>query len=136
MLRAALLRVSAEEHVLVLVAHHIACDGWSKGLLLDELGTAYAALSAGEQPALPELPIEYADFAVWQRELLSGETLTRLTDYWTSRLAGAVPALELPTDHPRPQVQAFRGAVQWLEVPGRLAQSAVASSNSAVSYSR
>lgn len=126
MLRARLLRLSADEHVLVLVAHHIACDGWSKRLLLDELSTAYAALARGEAPTLPELPIEYADYALWQRDRLSGETLERLMTYWRQRLAAAPPALELPTDHPRPQRQAFEGALHWLEVPADLARAAIA----------
>jgi hypothetical protein len=126
MLRARLLRIQPEQHVFVLIAHHIACDGWSKGLLLDELGIVYDALSAGERPRLPELPIEYADFAVWQRRSLSGETLKRLRLYWKARLAGAAPALELPTDYPRPTTQTFRGAVEWLAVPTPLAESLVA----------
>jgi GNAT superfamily N-acetyltransferase len=126
MLRARLMRIEPEQHVLVLIAHHIACDGWSKGLLLDELGIAYDALSAGERPQLPELPIEYADFAVWQRRSLSGERLERLRSYWVARLAGAAPALELPTDYPRPRTQTFRGAVEWLAVPAHLAESVVA----------
>jgi Condensation domain len=126
MLRARLLRLAPEQHVFVLVAHHIACDGWSKGLLLEELSTAYAALSGGEDPVLPELPIEYADFAIWQRKWLSGGRLERLVAYWKAVLAGATPALELPADRPRPRTQAFRGAVQWLALPAPLAQSAIA----------
>jgi hypothetical protein len=122
MLRARLLRLGPDSHVLVLVAHHIACDGWSKGLLLDELSQAYAAISAGEPPVLPELPVDYADFAAWQRATLSGEKLERLTGYWRARLAGAPTALALPSDHPRPRTQAFSGAVKWLAVPAPLAQ--------------
>ncbi len=126
LLRARLLRTAPQEHVFVLVAHHIACDGWSKGLLLEELGTAYDALCAGTEPELPELPIEYADFATWQRRHLTGPTLDRLTAYWQECLTGAPTALELPTDHPRPPRQAFVGAVEWLEVPAPLVDGAIA----------
>jgi Condensation domain len=118
MLRARLIRLGPEEHVLVLVAHHIACDGWSKGLLLEDLGAAYGALAGGENPRLAEPPIEYADFAVWQRDRLSGTRLEELAAYWRSRLEGAPPAIALETDHPRPRTQAFRGAVHWVSVPG------------------
>jgi hypothetical protein len=116
MLRGRLLRVDSDDHVLVLVAHHIACDGWSKGILLDELGEAYGATRDGRPPSLPELPIDYADYAQWQQERLSGEALERLTSYWRTRLVGAAPALALPTDHPRPARQAFEGAVVWLGI--------------------
>jgi hypothetical protein len=126
MLRARLLRVASDQHVIVLVAHHIACDGWSKGLLLDELGTAYEALCAGEVPALSNLPIEYADFAIWQRRSLHGETLEGLAAYWKGALSGARPALELTTDYPRPATQGFRGAVEWLTVPASVAESVLA----------
>lgn len=122
MLRARLIRLGPEEHVLVLVAHHIACDGWSKGLLLEDLAAAYEAFAAGGQPELAELPIEYADFALWQRERLSGQRLEKLTNYWRSRLDGAPPAIGLKTDHPRPRTQSFAGAVHWVSVPGELAQ--------------
>jgi len=125
MLRVCLLRMNPDEHVLVLVAHHIACDGWSKGLLLEELGTAYDALCVREEPRLAELPIEYADFAIWQRATVSGDNLRRLASYWTSRLGGAAPVLELGSDRPRPQKQGFRGAVEWLSVPAPLAQSVI-----------
>src|SRR3954452_24254445 len=125
MVRASLLRTAPLEHVLVLVVHHIACDGWSKGLLLEELGVAHRALSAGDRPALPELAIDYSDFAVWQRRELSGERLEQLERYWTDRLAGAPMALELPADHPRPGRQAFAGAVHWLSVREPLAGAAV-----------
>ncbi len=124
MLRGRLLAVGAEDHALVLVAHHIACDGWSKGLLVSELGSAYDALSAGTTPELPELPIDYSDFAAWQRGRLTGENLERLNAYWRERLDGHASALALPTDRPRPTRQAFAGAVHWLKVPGALAERA------------
>jgi Condensation domain len=122
MLRARLIRLATENHVLVLVAHHIAVDGWSKGLLLEDLGGAYEAYAGGAEPGLAELPIEYADFAVWQRGWVSGARLQQLIDYWRSRLEGAAVALELPADHPRPRTQSFRGGVRWLEVPGNIAK--------------
>jgi hypothetical protein len=121
MVRVALLRLAPEDHMFVLVAHHIACDGWSKGVLLDDLGAAYDALCAGDDPSLPELPIEYADYAAWQRRWLTGENLQRLSTYWRDRLAGHAQALALPTDRPRPRMQEFRGAVEWLAVPSALA---------------
>jgi hypothetical protein len=126
MVRARVVRLGAQQHVLVLVMHHIACDGWSKGLLMDELCTAYNAIVDHAEPALPELPIEYADFAVWQREWLTGANLERLTAYWRERLAGHAPALEIPTDRPRPRTPSFKGAVEWIAVPGALAERATA----------
>jgi Condensation domain len=126
MLRARLLRVGAEDHVLVLVAHHIACDGWAKGLLVSELCTAYNALCAGAQPVLAELPIEYADFSAWQRRWLTGETLERLAAYWRDRLQGHAPSIELPTDRPRPARQAFVGAIERVAVPADIVDAATA----------
>ncbi|HVT16314.1 MAG TPA: amino acid adenylation domain-containing protein [Thermoanaerobaculia bacterium] len=105
LLRAALLRLDAGEHVGLLSLHHIVCDGWSTGILTRELGTLYAARGDG----LPELAIQYADFAAWQRAWLQGDVLQAHVDYWQSRLAGAPPVLALPTDRPRPAVQSFRG---------------------------
>ncbi|HEX5760996.1 MAG TPA: amino acid adenylation domain-containing protein [Thermoanaerobaculia bacterium] len=105
LLRAALLRLDAEEHLLLLTVHHIVADGWSLGILLREL----AALYAGQE--LPPLPLQYADFAVWQRERLAGDELARQVGYWRERLSGVPPLLELPLDRQRPPVQTFRGAV-------------------------
>ncbi len=109
--RAALLRTGEAEHVLVLALHHVVGDGWSMDVLFRELGLAYAARAAGEVPALPDLPVRYADFAVWQREWLRGETLDRLLAPATARLDGAPTVLELPADRPRPAAQSFRGAL-------------------------
>jgi hypothetical protein len=125
MLRARLIRLAPSEHVLVLVAHHISCDGWSKGLLLEELAHVYERLVAGVEPELPPLPIEYADYAVWQRSRLSGEHLDALVAYWRSCLAGAPLSLELPGAHPRPRRQAFRGAVRGVHVPAELVERAL-----------
>jgi amino acid adenylation domain-containing protein len=111
-LRTHLLRMGAGEHLLLLNVHHIAADGWSMGLLVRELGELYGALRKGTPPRLPELPVGYADFAVWQRQRLRGEVLEREAAWWRERLRG-LPALDLPTDRPRPAVQTFRGG----EVP-------------------
>ncbi|CAA9364638.1 MAG: Polyketide synthase modules and related proteins, partial [uncultured Gemmatimonadetes bacterium] len=108
--RAALLRLGVEDHVLLLTMHHIATDGWSMGVLDRELSALYAAYREGGESPLPELPVQYADYAVWQREQLAGEALDRQLSYWRERLADAPELLELPTDHPRPPVQTYRGA--------------------------
>jgi hypothetical protein len=126
MLRAALLVLGDDDHVLVLVIHHIACDGWSKALLVAELSAAYDAWHRGEAPRLPELGVRYSDFAAWQRAWLSGARLQRLQDYWRERLSAHAVATVLPTDLPRPRTQSFTGAVHWLHVPGALAAGAVA----------
>jgi amino acid adenylation domain-containing protein len=106
-LRGSVLRLAPLDHVLLLVVHHIAADGWSLGLMLEEI----VALYSGMPEALPELTVQYADFARWQREWLRGEALERQLAYWRERLAGA-PALDLPTDRPRPPAQTFRGATR------------------------
>ena len=104
LLRAALLRLAADEHVLTLNLHHIISDGWSNAVLVRELTTAYGG------GALPELPIQYADFAVWQRRWLAGEVLEKQIAFWRQRLAGMPAALDLPADRPRPPVRGSRGA--------------------------
>jgi acyl carrier protein len=100
LLRAAVLRLSAQEHVAIVVVHHIVSDGWSLGILLRELATLYGALVAGRPSPLPELAIQYADYALWQREWLSGAALAGQVGYWKERLAGAPAALDLPCDRP------------------------------------
>ena len=105
MLRASLLRLAAEEHVLSLTMHHIVSDGWSMGVLVHEFAALYTAFSNGRLSPLEELPIQYADYARWQREWLSGEVLAEQLSYWKRRLAGAPPVLELPADQPRPRWQ-------------------------------
>ena len=110
LLRVGLLRLSADEHICLLTLHHIVSDGWSVGVLIKEVAALYRAFSHGEASPLAELEIQYADFAVWQRERLSGEVLEEHLDYWRAQLKGAPPVLELPTDHPRPAVQSYRGA--------------------------
>jgi amino acid adenylation domain-containing protein len=117
----ALLRTAETEHVLLLTVHHIISDGWSLGVLIRELATAYAALVRGEEPDLEPLPLRYADYAAWQRERLTGARLAALMDHWKNHLAGAPPALELPTDRPRPAIRTFRGGRRPLVVTGPLA---------------
>jgi len=109
--RARLLRVDAGEHVLVVTLHHIVGDGWSTGVLYRELAALYGAFSRGEPSPLPELPIQYADWAAWQRARLAGPEHAREVEHWRARLSGAPALLDLPTDRPRPAVQdTARGA--------------------------
>jgi hypothetical protein len=112
MLRATLLELGSNDHVLLVTMHHIAADAHSDGVLFSELAECYTAACAGREPRLPELPIQYADFAVWQRERLQGAELERLTSYWAAALEGAPELLRLPTDRPRPAVQRHEGSHQ------------------------
>ncbi len=121
--RASLLTLDAGEHLLTVAMHHIVSDGWSDGILFRELEALYEAYHNGQSSPLAELPIQYADFAVWQREWLQGEVLERQLSYWREQLAGAPPSLELPTDRPRPSLQSYRGAGQSLLLPRTLADS-------------
>ncbi len=118
--RASLLRLGVEDHVLLLNIHHIVSDGWSQGLLLRELAALYHALAAGRPSPLPEPPIQYADYAVWQRSRMRGEALEEKLAFWRQRLAG-VPPLALPSDRPRPARPSFRGGRRSLDVPADLA---------------
>ncbi|WP_116121188.1 non-ribosomal peptide synthetase, partial [Archangium gephyra] len=116
LLRTTLLKLGEREHVLVLVMHHIVSDGWSMGILVREVAGLYEAFSKGKPSPLAELPVQYADYAAWQRQRLSGEVLEEQLGYWRKQLEGAPPALELPTDKPRPAVQTYRGehrSFQW-----------------------
>ena len=117
LLRARLFRLGEADHILFLTMHHIASDGWSMGLLVRELSILYEAFVEGKPSPLPELPIQYADFAVWQREWLQGEVLEKQLGYWRKQLEGAPALLELPTDRPRPAMQSYRGAVMPWELP-------------------
>ncbi|WP_199443117.1 non-ribosomal peptide synthase/polyketide synthase [Umezawaea beigongshangensis] len=117
LLRTRLVRLAADEHVLVLVLHHIVTDGWSSGVLLRELSAFYTAALRQEDAALPDLPVQYADFAVWQRDQLTGPALDDQLGYWRRQL-DAVPPLELPTDRPRPAVRTRNGALLEFGVPG------------------
>jgi amino acid adenylation domain-containing protein/FkbH-like protein len=120
LLRASVLRLSEQEHVLLCTMHHIISDGWSMGVLIRELTTLYEAYAQGEPSPLPELGIQYADYAHWQRAWLQGEVLEQQLNYWKQQLAGAPAVLELPTDYPRPAVQTFNGAHQSLTLPVEL----------------
>ncbi|MCE9671221.1 non-ribosomal peptide synthase/polyketide synthase [Myxococcus stipitatus] len=121
-MRATLLRLDEHEHLLVLVVHHVASDGWSMGVVIHEVATLYSAFSKGQPSPLPELPVQYADYAAWQREWLQGETLESQLTWWRRQLAGAPEALELPTDRPRPPVQGSRGALLKQVLPPALAR--------------
>jgi amino acid adenylation domain-containing protein len=118
--RARLLRLSADEHVLLLTLHHTVSDEWSLGVLFREMSALYAAARDGVESPLPDLPVQYADYAVWQREQLRGETLDRQLAYWKRRLAGAPALLELPIDHPRPALQSYRGAREPFDLSAEL----------------
>ncbi|HVR95614.1 MAG TPA: amino acid adenylation domain-containing protein, partial [Thermoanaerobaculia bacterium] len=120
LLRGALLVLGAEEFVALLNMHHIVSDGWSMGILVRELGTLYGVFSQGRPSPLPDLPIQYADFAAWQRQKLAGESLEAELAYWRERLGSNPPVLELPADRPRPAVQTFRGGRQPVRVPAHL----------------
>jgi malonyl CoA-acyl carrier protein transacylase len=109
LLRARLVRRGAEQHVVLVVVHHIVFDGWSAGVFFQEMLAFYDAATRGAEPVVAKLPIQYADFAVWQREWLQGARRTLLENYWKNRLGGNLPALALPTDLPRPPAQTFRG---------------------------
>ncbi len=110
LLRARLLRLAADRHVLLLNLHHIVSDGWSWGVMMRELASLYRAFKSGEPLALPALPIQYADYARWQREWFDGEVFQTQLDYWRRQLDGAPALLQLPTDRPRPAVESYRGA--------------------------
>lgn len=130
LLRAKLLRLQQEEHLLLLTLHHIISDGWSIGVLIRELAVLYEAFSSGQRSSrgeatptpLPELSIQYADFADWQRQWLQGEVLETQLGYWQQQLGSILPVLQLPTDRPRPAIQTFRGAKQSLAFPKALTE--------------
>ncbi|MFI0353848.1 amino acid adenylation domain-containing protein [Actinomadura sp. 9N407] len=115
-----LIKHSERDHSLVHVEHHLVHDGWSYALFLSELREIYAAYAAGRPSPLPEPEVRYADFARWQREWMSGDVLKAHLEHWTGELAGAPPALELPTDRPRPPVQTFDGSAVRVDIPADL----------------
>ncbi len=123
LLRAKLLRLAQDDHLLLVTMHHIVSDAWSAGVFLKELSVLYKAFSAGEASPLPELPIQYADFAAWQRNWLQGEILEEQLQYWRRQLRGAPPVLDIPADRPRPKTQSFRGAYESVEFSPELAES-------------
>ncbi len=123
LIRARLFRVADDDSVLIATLHHIVCDGWSIEVLTRDLSALYAAFSRGEPSPLEPLPIQYVDYAAWQRQRLAGSELTRLLDYWRGRLAGAPLELDLPVDHPRPAVLTGRGDCLQFDVPRSLVDS-------------
>ena len=124
LLRLLLLQLNQAEYLLLLNLHHIVFDDWSLGVLIRELGSLYTAFSSGKFSPLPELPIQYADFAIWQREWLQGKLVEQLS-YWQQQLDGG-SVLNLPTDRPRPTLQSYRGATQLLQVPKSLTEALLA----------
>ena len=126
LIRALLIRFGTDEHVLLLAMHHIISDGWSMAVLLGELSALYRAFVCGGQPALRELPIQYADFALWQRGSLLGDVLERQLSYWKKQLSGSPLVLDLPSDRPRPPVHTFRGAEHRSVWPHELAEALAA----------
>jgi len=121
-MRTTLLRLGDQEHVLLLTSHHIVSDGWSAEILFRELSVLYDAFADGKPSPLTPLPIQYADFAAWQRKWLQGSVLEEQLAYWKKQLAGVDGVLALPTDHPRPAVQTFRGALNSLALPRTLSE--------------
>jgi FkbM family methyltransferase len=121
LLRVTLLRLSTAAHVALFTMHHIVSDGWSLGVLVREIAALYAAFSEDRPSPLEELPIQYADYAIWQRQSLQGEVLARQLDYWRRQLAGAPAMLDLPMARPRPRVQTYRGASYEFELETELA---------------
>jgi acyl carrier protein len=119
--RATLVRLGEDDHLLLVTMHHIVSDGWSLDVFNRELSTLYDAFSAGTLSASPELPIQYADYAVWQRQWLEGEALKEHVAYWKQQLEGAPWKLELPADRSRPAVQTLRGARYFFDLPANLA---------------
>lgn len=123
--RIALLQLGDEDHALLSTTHHIISDVWSKGVLMREVAALYQAFAEGRPSPLPDLPVQYADFAAWQRRWLQGEVLAEQLSYWKRRLAGGPSVLELPADRPRPAVQSFRGADLAMALPEGLSKAIV-----------
>ncbi len=120
LLSAHILRISSNEQILLLVIHHAIADAWSLQILYGELAAAYTAAAAGETAQLPELPIQYADFAEWQQDWLSGEQLQKQLDYWTRLLSNCPPKIALPTDRQRPRIQSSNGATLEIKTDSEL----------------
>jgi len=120
LMRARLIRVRADRHVLLFNMHHIVSDGWSISILIDELSTFYTAYRRQQVPQLERLAVQYADFALWQRSWLKGDYLQKQLDYWIQQLAGAPAVLELPTDRARPAMRSFRGLKYPVSLPREL----------------
>jgi amino acid adenylation domain-containing protein len=122
LLRVSLLKLADDEHVLLFTLHHIISDGWSLGVLIHEVAALYQAFTRGEESPLPELEIQYADFAAWQREWLQGGALERQLSYWREQLQDAPAVLELPTDRPRSAMQTHRGSQETFVLPSEVSE--------------
>nr|WP_211178745.1 non-ribosomal peptide synthetase [Brasilonema octagenarum] len=122
LIRAYVVKITEIEHVFILTIHHIVFDGWSMGIIMRELATIYSALCNNLSPKLPELPLQFADFATWQRQWLQKEVLQTQLDYWKQQLKNAPTLLELPTDRPRPAIQTYRGATQYTKFSNELGE--------------
>lgn len=122
LLRSRLLKSDDRDHTLILVSHHIASDGWSRGVMYRELSAAYSARTEGRAPTFEPLPIQYGDFAAWQREQMRGDVVEEHLAFWRQRLAAPLPVLDLPTDFPRPATQAFEGGLKNIMIPTALVQ--------------
>ena len=120
LLRASLLRIAAEDHILLTTMHHIVADEWSMGIMIQELTALYSAFNQGQSSPLPALSLQYRDFSHWQRQWLKGDVLQQQLDYWKDYLTGAPSLLELPTDYPRPAQQTYRGQQQTFVLPSEL----------------
>ena len=124
--RSVLIRLGEVDHILLMTLHHIISDGWSMAVLYRELSVLYRAFASGQPSPLADLPIQYADFAIWQREWLRGEVLDSQLSFWKKQLEGAPAVLNLPTDHPRPAVQSYRGSRRSIALSKELTQELIA----------
>jgi amino acid adenylation domain-containing protein len=131
LLRVKLLHLGVDEYVVLFTMHHIVFDGWSMDVLVRELTTLYSAFINNQPSPLPELPIQYIDFAIWQRQWLQGKVLETQLAYWRQKLSGVLPVLQLPTDYPRGRVQTFGGAIESFSLPLELSQSITSLANNA-----
>ncbi|MFQ4143782.1 amino acid adenylation domain-containing protein [Chlorogloeopsis sp. ULAP02] len=122
LLRTTLVKLDETEYVLSFTIHHIICDGWSMGILLQEVAALYTAFCSNKPLPLPELPIQYADFAIWQRQWLTGDRLQSQLNYWQQQLINYPPILQLPTDRPRPALQSFCGKTQFFSLSSNLTE--------------
>jgi amino acid adenylation domain-containing protein/non-ribosomal peptide synthase protein (TIGR01720 family) len=122
LIRVRLLRLAQEEHVLLLTMHHSVSDGWSVGVFFNELAALYEAFCLGKPSPLPQLPIQYVDYAHWQRNRFREESLDKPLAYWKKQLGGSIPILEFPSDRPRPPIQTFRGARLYFSLPASLSE--------------
>jgi amino acid adenylation domain-containing protein len=130
LVRAFIFRIGPEQHFALLNVHHIVCDDWSLGIFIEEMATLYAAYSLGDPSPLPDLPVQYPDYTVWQQAWMERGELQIQMEYWKEKLAGIPPLLALPTDRPRPAVQSFRGAKEVFYLPAELTETVYSFSQS------